>query len=264
MDYGPLLTVLLASVPLILAAAWLWRRRSLATPSARNPRADALDTLSGWSPQATRVMTVQERVAYVTLRQALPRHMILAQVPLARFIRVPERNSYQEWMRRVGQLCADLVVCDRHSQVIAVVEVRRADNRSERSLKRQRRISRVLEAANIPLHVWIEGRLPTAERAREALLPRLVQSVPGVPMPPTAPTMPARPVAAETAAASESTFVYDLEPPHPDDDMPPDRDPVDSHELHEPPPSTWFDEFDSSPVPLGPAFRPPPSPTERR
>ena len=55
---------------------------------------------------------------------ALPGYMILAQVPLARFLNVPKRNSYAEWMRRLGNQCVDFVVCDVTSQVVAVVEVR--------------------------------------------------------------------------------------------------------------------------------------------
>ena len=72
-------------------------------------------------PQATRVLTAAERQAFEILRTALPAHIVLAQVPLARFIKVPTRNSYAEWLRRAGHLSADLVVCDRHSQVVAVV-----------------------------------------------------------------------------------------------------------------------------------------------
>ena len=74
--------------------------------------ADNLDTLMGWEPVATRVLTTGEREAYHILRKALPDHVILAQVPVARFIKVPTKNSYSEWLRRVGSLCADLVVCD--------------------------------------------------------------------------------------------------------------------------------------------------------
>ena len=65
-----------------------------------------------------------ERLAFSTLKLALPGYMILAQVPMARFLNVPKRNSYAEWMRRLGNQCVDFVVCDVTSQVIAVVEVR--------------------------------------------------------------------------------------------------------------------------------------------
>ena len=50
--------------------------------------------------------------------------MILAQVPLARFLNVPKRNSYADGCAALGNQCVDFVVCDVTSQVIAVVEVR--------------------------------------------------------------------------------------------------------------------------------------------
>ena len=52
-----------------------------------------------------------ERRAYDLLRKALPGYLVLAQVPLARFMRVPTRHSYAEWMQRVGSLSAPTCWC---------------------------------------------------------------------------------------------------------------------------------------------------------
>ena len=68
----------------LLVVWWFHRRR--AAPLDSLATADRLDTLLGWPPEATRVLRTSERVAYTTLRLALPKYMILAQVPLARFI----------------------------------------------------------------------------------------------------------------------------------------------------------------------------------
>ena len=146
------------------------QRRS--TSRGRGERTpDQLDTLIDWEPMATRVLTTNEREAWHVLRKALPDHMVLGQVPVARFIKVPTRNPYSEWLRRVGSLCADLVVCDAQSQVIAVVEVRQpASSENERARRRHARMDRVLEAARIPVHVWLEGALPGPVVAREAIL----------------------------------------------------------------------------------------------
>lgn len=155
-----------------LAGAW-WTRRQRATGRGRGAEraADQLDTLIDWAPMATRVLTSNEREAWHVLRKALPDHMVLGQVPVARFIKVPTRNPYSEWLRRVGSLCADLVVCDAQSQVIAVVEVRQPISKeNERARRRHARMDRVLEGARIPLHVWLEGALPGPVVAREAIL----------------------------------------------------------------------------------------------
>lgn len=151
------------------------RKRRLRRPAA--PAQDEqLDTLAAWEPVATRVLKTGEREAYHVLRRALPDHIILAQVPLARFVKVPTRNSYSEWLRRVGSLCADLVVCDMSSQVVAVVEVRPgAAATKDSALKRQQRMDKVLQAARIPVHVWLEGALPGPAVAREAILGAAIQ-----------------------------------------------------------------------------------------
>ncbi|MDE2094026.1 MAG: hypothetical protein KGI87_09260, partial [Burkholderiales bacterium] len=64
---------------LLVLVAWLWMSRRATRPDA--DEIDRIDTLIGWPPQATRVLTTQERVAFATLVNALPEYMILAQVP---------------------------------------------------------------------------------------------------------------------------------------------------------------------------------------
>lgn len=245
----PFLTLLLLTLVPILLLGWWWLRRRAREATDDRP-ADGLDTLSAWSPEATRVLKAAERTAYVTLRRALPQHMILAQVPLARFIRVPTRHSYAEWLRRVGQLCADLVVCDRHSQVIAVVEVQTAPELTgHRTRRRQLRVARVLEAAKIPLHVWIDTALPSAEAARDAILPRLHSEHAG-------PAMPGLAAATQTGRAAPPAQRVQPEPSTTlDDPASAVWDADELIEMPEPPPSTWFDDLDASPAPPTPPKR---------
>ena len=198
--------------------------------------ADSFDTVASWPPQATRVLTTSERQAYDLLRVALPAHMVLAQVPLQRFIKVPTRNSYAEWLRRAGHLSADLVVCDRHSQVVAVVEVQAADEvLSERAQKRRQRLARVLKAAQIPVHVWSATALPTIDAAREAIAPTPpVEDVSPAATPASLRSLPGRPGTMSPGSLAN---------------QPVPEEPV---EIREPPPSTWFDDLDSAPAPLAP------------
>jgi len=185
--------------------------------------------------------------------------MILAQVPIARFLSVPKRNSYAEWMRRLGTQCVDFVICDVTSQVIAVVEIRPPiEQISEKLRGRLDRIDRVLSAANIPLHVWNEERLPSIEAARDKLLPR----VPAVPA-----SLTRRPVGAaeplSAAMAMGGAVVVDapaeVGAPAIDPFADTDQDWSQSEviEVREPVGSTWFDELEESVTPVLP-------PTEKR
>lgn len=229
---SPLLYVLVL-LAVLLAAWWVMRSRATAVKEPRPRTAEALDTLAAWPPTATRVLTTVERQAYDVLRSALPAHMILAQVPLQRFIKVPTRNSYSEWLRRVGQLSVDLLVCDRHSQVVAVVELRAVDEvLSDRAERRRQRLAKVLKAAEIPLHVWPASSLPTPAAAREAIAPTL--------------PVPDISAAAEVAALRSLPGRFPPAGAEPAHDTLPDE----PAEIREPPPSTWFDDLDTAPAPL--------------
>lgn len=268
---------------------WLRFRRNRAEPDEAGghaSRADALDTVAGWPPEATRVLTNPERRAYSMLSNALPDYTILAQVPVSRFIRVPTRNSYTEWMRRVGQLCADLVVCDKASQVIAVVEIRQpAPREGDRSRRRHERMDRVLRKAGIRVLEWNEEALPHPDTVREQVLPTpkdlaAPSTHPGVasrpapvavhpappalsPIPvPTATALRGAGAASVVAAATASGARPAAPAPTTLDEVLEEIDRADAaaeFTLPEPTPSTWFDEYDSSPTPLQP-----PQPKQRQ
>jgi hypothetical protein len=210
-----------AGVLLLFLVLLLWRQRRHARTGGADRSADWLDTVAAWPPTATRVLGKNEVAAYKALVRALPGHMVLAKVPLARFVKVPSRHSYSQWLRRLGYQCADLVVCDMASEVVAVVHLSRPDaEMSERAMKRHQRMARVMKAAGIPLHDWPEDALPTAETIRARVLP----------------TSPAAAGSDRTGAAFDGGV-----------DDAPTTEPM---EPREPPPSTWFDEFNTGPAPL--------------
>ncbi len=236
---------LLAANPIALVAlsglcaavvVWSWRRSQAdkpRKPSVGRPRAlDAVDTVIGWPPEATRVLTLRHQRAFEVLRRALPDHLVLAQVPISHFVRVPTRNSYVEWMRRVGHVCVDLMVCDAASNVIAVIEVRPADRvETERARKRHQRVERVLRAGGIPLHVWTESLLPDPAAVRKIFVPQAVSEPLGDEGPETSPMEPVLYRQGRSRAAGS--------------DVGGDR---------EPPRTTWFDDLNATrPAPLDPA-----------
>jgi len=162
------LPALLLLTVLLIAAVWLQRRK--ATPQPNVPDS-SLDTVQAWPPQAVRVMTLGERQAFEVLRRALPGHVVLAQVPLSRFISVPTRFPYAQWLQRAGRLGVDLLVCDFSSRAVAAVEVRTADE-SARSAKRHKRLVQILRAAGVTVHEWNEDDVPTVAEARALFIPK--------------------------------------------------------------------------------------------
>ena len=214
-------------VGVVLALFGMWYRDRRVTAQSDVADVNGLDTLAAWPAQATRILTTHERLAYSTLLRAFPDYMVLAQVPLARFLKVPTRHSYAEWLRRVGNQCADLVVCDMASQVIGVVMVQGAGSvPSERAAARREHVAQTLKSVGIRMLVWVEGALPSPNAAREAILP--APSIADAGSRSVAPQSGSMPLAVESLPGAA--------PSDPDADPPP----------------TWHDELDSRPTPLRP------------
>lgn len=242
----------LTTVGTLLAAALLalvlvaWRRRAAGPrakgradrlPGARGrPRAQALDTVASWPPEAARVMTTREREAYELIRRALPGFTVLAQVPLSRFVRVPPRQDIGEWMQRVGQLSADLLICDGVSRVLAVVDIR-STAETERAKRRHDRLGRVLRAAGVRVHVWQDASLPSVTEVRSEFGASLAARPGGVPA--TKPA-PARADTAPGGAATPLIPVAEIEEILAEGD-------AQDHSM-EPVPSGFFDELEPLPA----------------
>jgi hypothetical protein len=212
-------------IGLVLAGMRAWWRARPSEPSADRQRAySALDTVIAWQPDRVRVLNRQERRILEALEEALPEYTVLAKLPLARFIRVPRRNSFNEWLNRVGYLNADFVVCDKATDVIAVVQLR-TDKPSDRSQRRQARMKRVLSASGVRFVVWAAGEPPPSAMIRERVLPGFgADTVPG--------------------ADSVPPLIFDgaqADIPLPEIDEIEDE----AGRRREPPSSTWYSDLDS-------------------
>ncbi len=231
--------LIVAIVVLLGVVIWLLRRGKVRTDpdgeAASKRSREEIDTVVGWPPEVTRLLTSGERTAHETLIKALPECLVFAQVPLARFVKVPRRHSYTEWLTRVGHLCADFVICDRASLVIGAVLLQTMRD-SERSDRRRARLSRVLKAAGVKVFIWREEAVPSPETARDQITQRTGVPSTAVPVEVAEPK-PLRPGVGGAIPVPEVVAEVDDGP------------------RREPPPSTWFDDLDSGRVPLEPARR---------
>jgi hypothetical protein len=168
MEFLPPIASFALPATALLLLTWLVMRMRQRRSTGRNASRESLDTVAGWPPEAARVLTINERQAYDLLRRAMPGFLVLAQVPLSRFIRVPSRHSYTDWLQRVGSLSADLLFCDAGSRVLAVVDIRAAQE-SDRARRRHERMTRVLRKAGVHVLTWREDDLPTPVEVRHAM-----------------------------------------------------------------------------------------------
>jgi Protein of unknown function (DUF2726) len=153
-----------------------------------------VDTLAG-SPTATRPLTAGERKAYRLLHRATPpNYILMAQVALARFIKVSHRTSYRAWYDKIGHRCVDFVICDTEGEVVVVIELDELTGNGGSYDKVVQRKSRVLSAAQVPVLHWRSADLPSASAAREQIeLAELGHASPGRPKAPASGLAPLAP-----------------------------------------------------------------------
>ena len=158
------LTALTLAALLLAAALRSWLRGT-----GRGARSGAgtepVDTVQACAPEASRVLDMAELQALELARCAAPEALVLAQVPLARFLRAARRDAYGRWLARVGHLHADVLLCDARSRVVAVIDVP-SPTRCARGHRRHARMLKVLRAAQIPVLVWRPGQMPSVGAAR--------------------------------------------------------------------------------------------------
>ncbi len=55
--------------------------------------------------------------------QTLPELVVLAQVPLSRFLRVRKGRTWREWFNRISQKSVDFLICERDFRIVAAIEL---------------------------------------------------------------------------------------------------------------------------------------------
>jgi hypothetical protein len=145
--------VVLAGLALVFAAA---RRRS------------GLNSPEGpWPFYAKRPLSMPEQVLYHRLVQALPEHIVLAQVQVSRILGVKKGFNFHEWNNRVNRLSYDFVVCSKDSTVIAAIELDDKTHETDGRASTDRKKEKATAAAGVKLIRWHVKALPdeTAIRA---------------------------------------------------------------------------------------------------
>lgn len=152
----------------------LRRRRAAAgadrAGTAARPEGQAL--LARYHPNAVRVLTASEREAFDLVRDALPGHLVMAQVPLVRYLRVQDKRTEDDWLRGLSMLSADILVCDTSSRPLLAIDIL-PPKQGARSRERHDRMLQLLEGVGIRVVVWQEGRLPAAAQLKAQLVAAL-------------------------------------------------------------------------------------------
>jgi len=130
------------------------------------PKAATQDEV--WPYYPKKLLSQPEQVLYHRLVEALPDHLVFAQVQLSRLLGVKKGHDYRAWLNRINRMSADFVVCRKDGSVVAVIEL---DDQSHQKAERQAadtKKDRALSSAGIRLIRWQVKAMPDLEAIKAA------------------------------------------------------------------------------------------------
>lgn len=123
-----------------------------------------------WPFYAKKPLSQPEQVLYFRLVQALPEHIILAQVQLSRLLGVKKGNNYQAWFNRINRMSADFVVCNKDSSIVAVIELDDATHQKEDRQAADAKKDKALASANVRVIRWQAKAIPDVANIQSTLM----------------------------------------------------------------------------------------------
>jgi Protein of unknown function (DUF2726) len=114
----------------------------------------------------------RQEVLYFRLRNALPDHIVLAQVRLTRFLNVKNGYWFYPWKVWINRLSADFLVYAKDSSVRVAIDLDDDDDNSELRNVIAATKDKALTSANVRLVRWSTKALPDEDAIRRELLRR--------------------------------------------------------------------------------------------
>lgn len=128
-----------------------------------------------WPYYAKRPLSHVEQILYYRLIQALPQHMVLAQVSLSRLLGVQRGHPHLTWFNRINCMSADFVVCGKDASVVAVIELDDASHRLDERIKADAKKDKALASAGISVVRWPVKPMPDVAAIQATLHPLFVK-----------------------------------------------------------------------------------------
>ncbi len=126
-------------------------------------------TRASWPYYPKKPLSQPEQVLYHRLVQALPEHIVLAQVQVSRVLGVKRGYSFHEWNNRINRLSYDFVVCAKDSSVIAAIELDDSSHETPSRMATDQKKDLATASAGVKLIRWHVKALPDSETIRAAL-----------------------------------------------------------------------------------------------
>lgn len=119
-------------------------------------------------------LTATEVIFYHKLIEALPEHIVLAQVQLSSFLKVDtkqiESGDYRTWFNPISQQSIDFLICTKDFSIITAIELDDKTHNSPSAIERDTKKNENLKAAQVPLIRWHAEKMPDLETIKQAIL----------------------------------------------------------------------------------------------
>ena len=126
---------------------------------------------ASWPFDAKNPLSEPEQVLYFRLVQALPEHIILAQVQLSCLLTVKKNHDARAWINRIKGMSAGFVVCNKDFSIVAVIELDDDAVASKDRIAADANKVLALEAADIRIICWQAKSLPDIALIQSSLKP---------------------------------------------------------------------------------------------
>ena len=113
-----------------------------------------------WPYYVKRPMGAAEQVLYFRLQNALPDHIILAQVHASRILNVKPDYDFDEWQTRLQHLSFDFIVCEKNFNVVAAIELDDASHKHVSQQEMDAKKNMICKDAGLRLIRWHVKLLP--------------------------------------------------------------------------------------------------------
>jgi hypothetical protein len=115
-----------------------------------------------WPLASRPIMTADEQLLYERLRGLFPDYMVLAKVPLSRFMRLQSEANIEEWYALINPLHVSFVLCAPNRRVVTAIDTEGKHGRSAEAhvLKEKALQSCRIRYVTIPaLEIWTDVQM---------------------------------------------------------------------------------------------------------
>lgn len=123
-----------------------------------------------WPFYAKKPLSKPELILYYQLIDALPNHMILAQVQLSRVLSVKKGFNFGEWHNRINRMSLDFLICNEDSSIVAAIELDDKTHEQESRKKADAKKDKALKSANIRIIRWNVKAIPNSAEIKKSII----------------------------------------------------------------------------------------------